>query len=163
MESLVVDGLDELIERIPKAAAEFSERKQTLLEQLGDQLKQEVDHQILSTGVRDDSGRVRSWQVVHIGSGRGYVAVRPVSSKDGGTSGKDGEGAITNYLSSGHRQQPGRYVPAIGKRLKASHVEGRYFYPMARLRVRMTLRAVARNEGQRFLEEAAERIVGKDS
>lgn len=27
----------------------------------------------------------------------------------------------------GHAQQPGRYVPAIGKRLKASHVNGKPF------------------------------------
>lgn len=26
------------------------------------------------------------------------------------------------YVELGHNQQPGRYVPAIGKRLKASHV-----------------------------------------
>lgn len=28
------------------------------------------------------------------------------------------------YVELGHRQQPGRYVPAIGKRLKADHVNG---------------------------------------
>ena len=30
------------------------------------------------------------------------------------------------YVEYGHRQEPGRYVPAIGKRLKASWVEGRF-------------------------------------
>lgn len=30
------------------------------------------------------------------------------------------------YVEYGHRQTPGRYVPALGKRLKASWVEGQY-------------------------------------
>ncbi len=32
-----------------------------------------------------------------------------------------------SYVEYGHRQTPGRYVPAIGKRLKASWVEGKFF------------------------------------
>ena len=31
------------------------------------------------------------------------------------------------YVELGHHQQPGRYVPAIGKRLKASYVAGKPF------------------------------------
>ena len=30
-----------------------------------------------------------------------------------------------SYVESGHRQKPGRYVPAIGKQLKKSWVEGK--------------------------------------
>ena len=32
-----------------------------------------------------------------------------------------------SYVEYGHRQSPGRFVPAIGKRLKASWVEGKFF------------------------------------
>ncbi len=32
-----------------------------------------------------------------------------------------------SYVEHGHRQTPGRYVPAIGKRLKANWVEGKHF------------------------------------
>lgn len=32
-----------------------------------------------------------------------------------------------SFVEEGHRQTPGRYVPAIGKRLKASWVPGRWF------------------------------------
>lgn len=32
-----------------------------------------------------------------------------------------------SYVEYGHRQTPGRYVPAIGKRLVKSWVEGQYF------------------------------------
>lgn len=34
--------------------------------------------------------------------------------------------AYASYVEYGHRQQPGRYVPALGKRLKASWVPGRF-------------------------------------
>ena len=32
-----------------------------------------------------------------------------------------------SWVEEGHRQTPGRYVPAIGKRLKASWVDGHFF------------------------------------
>lgn len=35
------------------------------------------------------------------------------------------------YVEYGHHQQPGRYVPAIGKRLVASYVEGKHFFTKA--------------------------------
>lgn len=31
-----------------------------------------------------------------------------------------------DYVEYGHRQEPGRFVPAIGKRLKADYVQGSY-------------------------------------
>jgi len=39
------------------------------------------------------------------------------------------------YVETGHSQQPGRYVPAIGKRLVASWVEGKWY--MARTGIQM--------------------------
>ena len=36
-----------------------------------------------------------------------------------------------SFVENGHRQTPGRYVPAIGKRLKASWVPGRHFLQRA--------------------------------
>ena len=36
-----------------------------------------------------------------------------------------------SYVEHGHRQEPGRYVPAIGKRLKKSWVEGQFFLKKA--------------------------------
>ena len=33
---------------------------------------------------------------------------------------------VPAYVEYGHRQQPGRYVPAIGKRLKKGWVEGKF-------------------------------------
>jgi len=42
------------------------------------------------------------------------------------------------YVETGHSQQPGRFVPAIGKRLVASWVEGKWY--MARTAIQMTQR-----------------------
>lgn len=36
------------------------------------------------------------------------------------------ETLYASYVEYGHRQQPGRFVPAIGKRLKKSWVNGRF-------------------------------------
>ena len=36
-----------------------------------------------------------------------------------------------SYVEYGHRQTPGRYVPAIGKRLKASWVNGQFFLTLS--------------------------------
>lgn len=35
------------------------------------------------------------------------------------------------YVEFGHSQEPGRYVPAIGKRLVASYVPGKHFFTNA--------------------------------
>lgn len=43
------------------------------------------------------------------------------------------------HYEYGHRQQPGRYVPALGKRLKASYVKGQYTFRTARQRALVRL------------------------
>lgn len=68
-------------------------------------------------------------------------AATPVGKVNGGTllnsirtevSGSEGRvGYVAKYaphVEYGHRQTPGRYVPAIGKRLKASYVPGQHFF-----------------------------------
>lgn len=37
-------------------------------------------------------------------------------------------GYVTNALEGGHVQTPDRYVPAMGKKLKANRVKGKYMY-----------------------------------
>lgn len=48
-----------------------------------------------------------------------------------------------SYVEYGHRQEPGRYVPAIGKRLKSSWVKGQFMLTIS----------------ERQLEVAAPRII----
>ena len=55
------------------------------------------------------------------------------------------------HVEYGHRQTPGRYVPAIGKRLKASFVPGQHFFRPCVERARETFRRMIRDS----MEEAA--------
>lgn len=55
------------------------------------------------------------------------------------------------HVEYGHRQTPGRYVPAIGKRLKASYVTGQHFFRPCVKRAREMFRRMIRES----LEEAA--------
>lgn len=41
-----------------------------------------------------------------------------------------------SFVEEGHRQTPGRYVPAIGKRLKRSFVPGRYMLMISEREIR---------------------------
>lgn len=49
------------------------------------------------------------------------------------------------YVNYGHRQQPGRYVPAIGKRLKKSWVEGYFFVERAGHRTQKEVEKIVRH------------------
>ena len=55
------------------------------------------------------------------------------------------------HVEYGHRQTPGRYVPAIGKRLKASFVPGQHFFKPCVERARSNFKRRIREA----LEEAA--------
>lgn len=64
-----------------------------------------------------DSGDLRrSWTAEGPNYGGGSWTVKLINNKE-----------YASYVEEGHRQTPGRYVPAIGKRLKASWVHGQWF------------------------------------
>lgn len=58
-----------------------------------------------------------------------------------------------SYVENGHRQTPGRYVPAIGKRLKASFVEGQYMLKISEEQVKSIEDRVLEGIVQRWLRE----------
>ncbi|MDR0671884.1 MAG: HK97 gp10 family phage protein [Oscillospiraceae bacterium] len=60
------------------------------------------------------------------------------------------------YVEFGHRQQPGRYVPQIGKRLTASYVEGKHMLEKAVNEVEPRARGVLEQQLEKFLREALE-------
>ena len=63
----------------------------------------------------DEGNLRRSWDVEVADKGGGCEIILTNSSE------------YASYVEYGHRQTPGRYVPAIGKRLKKSWVEGKLF------------------------------------
>lgn len=125
-----------------KILQEFPERRRELHERVGRAVQRELQQQIASSGINDSSGRVRRWQVVHVGSGGGYAAVRP----EKGTTGADSPGAITNYLEGGHR--------IASPRLRVSYVSGYYFYAAAAMRAE----SVAIGEAEAWADEIAREL-----
>lgn len=61
--------------------------------------------------------------------------------------------SYASYVEYGHRQTPGRYVPALGKRLKASWVPGRYMLTISEQEIRRQAPALLEKKLQGFLKE----------
>jgi len=112
------------------------EAKRAALFEAGKALMQEVQSQIGKQGVNDQFGRVRSWQSPEIGSGGGYVAVRPDDGVAITTGGESDKKKITRYLEQGHgvRMPSGRakyYKPRL--RGNGVYVKGYQFYSFSKL------------------------------
>ena len=118
-------GLDRLMESWDALVRQFPEKKRGLLEQIGARLLQEV-----RTGI-GGTGKVSGWQAPHMGSGGGYVAVRPKAEtyQHGGPRG-GGKGS--------------RYRP----RYHTSAVPGRFFYEAARA----ALAGMGQEEADRLMQ-----------
>lgn len=98
------------------------------------------------------NGEVSGWQDAVVGSGGGYAAVRAKKetfTRDGGSGKPYAVGYVTNSIESGHKQEKGRYVPALGKKLTADRVAGKGVY------------AGARQRAEQIAYQAAERFVRK--
>lgn len=59
-----------------------------------------------------------------------------------------------SYVEFGHRQTPGRFVPAIGKRLKASWVEGKFFLTISEQELQTIAPTILAAELESFLKGA---------
>ena len=59
----------------------------------------------------------------------------------------------SSYVEYGHRQTPGRYVPAIGKRLKASWVEGKYMLKKSEQDLQSMQVGILERELEEFFKE----------
>lgn len=58
-----------------------------------------------------------------------------------------------SYVEFGHRQTPGRYVPALGKSLKAGWVNGQYFLTLSEKDLEQIAPAVLERKLNEFLRE----------
>lgn len=58
-----------------------------------------------------------------------------------------------SYVEFGHRQTPGRFVPAIGKRLTASWVDGQYFLTLSEEDLQRMAPAVIQRKLDQLLRE----------
>lgn len=83
---------------------------------------------------------VNSLNVTHSGDSFTIEIVNPVE--------------YASYVEFGHRQEPGRFVPAIGKRLKKSWVEGKFMLTISSQEVQEAAPGVLERKLQRKLGEA---------
>ena len=58
-----------------------------------------------------------------------------------------------SYVEYGHRQTPGRYVPALGKQLKAAWVNGRYMLTISEQELRGQSQGILEKKLTAFLQE----------
>ena len=143
---------EEIIEAVPGL-------KEEMLEAIGKRVQQELHRAIDRSSLHDPRGRVKSWQNPHIGSGKGYVAVRA----DTGTvySGYHDNHRdtpillLTNTLNSGHTLRDSksgrakRYRPRIhSKTALSGRVKGFHFYK----NVAAKANQIAIDEAQTFLQ-----------
>ena len=133
-------------------------KKEEMLNRIGEAVQEEIRRAIDETDVNDAHGRVKSWQNPHLGSGRGYVAVRSDSVKvrsAGGAGEPVNAGALTNYLESGHKVRlpsgrAKRYVP----RARMTSVPGAHFYRIAGI----SADKIARSAAQALLDEIGKEL-----
>lgn len=59
-----------------------------------------------------------------------------------------------SYVNYGHRQTPGRYVPAIGKRLKNNWVDGKFFIELSVAELRGITQPLLESKIKQHLKEA---------
>lgn len=132
MPGIGTESLDRLMESWDHLLNQFPGDKRAFLEQLGPELLERVRTAI------GGSGKVRGWQAVHMGSGGGYVAVRPKKETYEVTRGgkRYAVGYITNAIEGGHKHGGPRGGSGPNYRYRPRYhtpaVPGKYFYQNTR-------------------------------
>lgn len=121
-------GLDKLLHSLEELLNRFPDKKQAVLNKLGDDLLRRVRGEIGGTG------KVAGWQVPHMGSGGGYVAVRAKENTYQVT--KSGKryavGYITNAFEDGHKIRKHQGGKGYRSRVNVAAVPGRWSYDAVR-------------------------------
>ncbi|MCL2045734.1 MAG: hypothetical protein FWG88_05055 [Oscillospiraceae bacterium] len=162
--SIEYKGLEELDRRFASAMRDRPELRLQMHIEVSKELQYEVLDQIDRVGIRQSgdkignanrpTGGLRDWQSRYVGSGGGYAAVRPIGKADGGGTGRNSAGAITNYLERGHkvRRPSGKAKRQRKSRGRYGYARGYYFYTAARSRAQQVAIAAANAYAQRMLE-----------
>lgn len=137
MQSVEIQGLDQVVKALENLPEVIREARAEVMEEMGQELLGAVQQRIGGTG------RVADVQDYHVGSGKGYVAVRAKADTE-----LDGyaAGYITNALEVGHEIRRPEHSGARS-RAKVDRVAGKYMY-----------RDTGRQEADRLAEAAAQRI-----
>lgn len=131
-------------------------------EQLGESINKAVDERVVERFIRDfllemayraerkikkrtpaDTGDLRrNWRVGKVERrGNGYIVEIFNNTK------------YASFVEYGHRQEVGRYVPAIGKRLKEPWVEGRFMMTISMKEIERELPKYLEKRQKELLEQ----------
>lgn len=127
-QSVQINGLDELIQRLRDMADDFPRIRREFHEQVAEEIQEEVQKS-LENRVRTNTGKIAGMQEKYVGSKGGYAAVRPKAKMfHKGYA----YGYITNSLENGHaiRRPSGRWK-GYRARVKKRYVLGIHFYERA--------------------------------
>jgi hypothetical protein len=154
MQSVGLESLNKLDRDLKKIMDDIPQARREMHTRIADAVKNEVDFQIIYSGIVDSHGYVTGWQETHVGSGGGYAAVRASDS----STGEDSPGAITNYLENGHAiRGPSVYAKRKRKsRAKMAYKDGYHFYQNAR----KNAESIAIREAEDYVEEVARKLEG---
>ncbi|MCI1958596.1 MAG: hypothetical protein LKJ25_03110 [Clostridia bacterium] len=129
MESVNLDSLVSLENKLKKVLDSLPEEKRKLHEELGEMAKGIVENNI-SVSVNDGNGKIKNWQEMRIGSKGGYAAISPKKNMyiyNKTNNKKYAVGYITNAIENGHPARIPRN-PKTKRRVKVAYVDGRGFY-----------------------------------
>ena len=149
--------LDRLMESWDKLLKEFPAKRREFLERMGRQLLADVRREI------GGEGKVARWQQAHMGSGGGYVAVRPKAKTYKTTPGgkKYAVGYVTNAIEGGHKHRRPSQQKRDGykyrARINVPAVPGLHFYAS----VRSQLSGMGAEQLQALAAEVAARLEGR--
>ena len=95
----------------------------------------------------DGSGKVggtlkRGWTIGNVVKTGSYYIVEVINPV-----------VYASYVENGHRQEVGRYVPAIGKRLVNGWVKGKFFLKISEKEIQNNAPAIIEKKLRKYLEE----------
>ena len=133
-----IDGLKDFQKLLQEMKAEEERFMTETIKELAARLLRKV---IKRTPVREGLLR-RNWTVSDVRKNGGNYEIEVSNSTE-----------YASYVEYGHRQTPGRYVPAIGKRLKKSWVKGKFMLTISEEELRKEAPAVIKRKISEWLKK----------
>lgn len=134
-----IQELKDFRDRLDKAA------KQTELSAFYEQAAKELAARLLALAKKRTpvvSGNLRrGWTATEVRKVDGGYQIEVINPAE-----------YASYVEFGHRQTPGRYVPAIGKRLKANWVKGQFMLTISEQELETMAPQILEKKLQKFLE-----------
>ena len=132
------DGLKEF----QKIIEEMEKEKEQLMIDTVKELAARLLRKVIKRTPSDTGNLRRNWTVSDVKKNGENYEIEVSNSTE-----------YASYVEYGHRQTPGRYVPAIGKRLKKSWVKGKFMLTISEEELRKEAPAVIKRKISEWLKK----------